>query len=80
MAEEGEEAVPRRPGRERKVYLRPDVDGALEAYRDDVTPLDGKPPAVNAILLGLLEAFLIDQGYLLPRKMNGRKQSHKEST
>lgn len=66
----------RRPGRERKVYLRPEVDGALEAYRED----NGMRP-VNAILLELMEGFLIGEGYLLPRKMKGqRTQSSKGST
>lgn len=69
----------KRPGREAKVYLRPMVNGALEAYREYVEEQLGEKPAVNAVLLGLVETFLVEQGYLLPSMIDThRRKSTKE--
>lgn len=67
----------RRPGRSHRVYLRPEVETAFEAYLED----NGRP-AVNAILLEVLEGFLVREGYLLARKVKGQPQveSQKETT
>lgn len=69
--------VVNRPGRSHRVYLRPEADQALEGYRED-----NGMPAVNAILLGLLEGFLVKEGYLLARNIKGDDQteSQKETT
>lgn len=52
-----------RPGKTHRVYLRPEVNGALEAYREHKGGI-----AVNAVLLGLVEQLLVEEGFLLPRK------------
>lgn len=53
---------PARPGKTHRVYLRPEVNGALEAYREAQGGI-----AVNQVLLRLVEGLLVEQGYLVPK-------------
>lgn len=70
-----------RPGRMAKVYLRPLVNGALDAYREKVCEETGESPAVNAILLERLEVFLVEEGFLYPSMIkSSRSESTKETT
>lgn len=60
-----------REGATHRVYLSPDREGALQAYREDTAEKNGGVlPPVNGILLDLLVSFLEKEGYLLPGTMN----------
>lgn len=60
-----------RSGATHRVYLSPEREGALQAYREAVAEKgDGLLPPVNGILLDLLVDFLVAEGYLPPGTMN----------
>ena len=60
-----------REGTVHRVYLSPEREGALQAYREDKAERGGGVlPPVNGILLDLLVDFLEREGYLPRGTMN----------